>query len=50
MLVRWLDYSRAMAAVLDELEDDQLEHLAGGLAVLAEMTRMLQEGDKRDRS
>jgi DNA-binding MarR family transcriptional regulator len=49
------DESRAarratLAAVLDELDADQVEHLANGLEVLAEMTRMLQEGDKRDRS
>jgi DNA-binding MarR family transcriptional regulator len=52
---RIADESRAarratLAAVLDELEPDQVEHLANGLAVLSEMTRMLQEGDKRDRS
>ena len=48
------DESRAarrtkLAAVVDELEAEQVEHLAGGLRVLAEMTRKLQEGDERDR-
>jgi DNA-binding MarR family transcriptional regulator len=52
---RIADESRAarratLAAVLDELEAGQVKHLASGLEVLAEMTRMLQEGDKRDRS
>jgi DNA-binding MarR family transcriptional regulator len=52
---RIADESRAarratLAAVLDELDADQVEQLARGLEVLAEMTRMLQEGDKRDRS
>ena len=40
----------ALAAVLDELDAEQVDDLAGGLEVLAEMTRMLQEGDQRDRS
>jgi DNA-binding MarR family transcriptional regulator len=52
---RIADESRAarratLAAVLDELDADKVEQLARGLEVLAEMTRMLQEGDKRDRS
>jgi DNA-binding MarR family transcriptional regulator len=52
---RIADESRAarratLAAVLDELDADQVEHLVNGLEVLAEMTRMLREGDKRDRS
>jgi DNA-binding MarR family transcriptional regulator len=33
----------ALSAVLDELDDGQLERLANGLEVLAEMTRMLHE-------
>jgi DNA-binding MarR family transcriptional regulator len=33
----------ALSAVLDELDVGQLERLANGLEVLAEMTRMLQE-------
>ena len=33
----------ALASVLDELEPDQLDSLQQGLAVLAEMTRMLHE-------
>jgi DNA-binding MarR family transcriptional regulator len=52
---RIADESRAarratLAAVLDELDADQVDHLVNGLEVLAEMTEMLQEGDKRDRS
>jgi DNA-binding MarR family transcriptional regulator len=52
---RIADESRAarratLAAVLDELDADQVEHLVNGLEVLAEMTRMLRVGDKRDRS
>ena len=44
---RIADESRAarramLAGVLDELHADQVERLAGGLEVLAEMTRMLQ--------
>jgi DNA-binding MarR family transcriptional regulator len=33
----------ALSAVLDELDDRQIDTLAGGLAVLAEVTRMLHE-------
>jgi DNA-binding MarR family transcriptional regulator len=33
----------ALAAVLDRLDDTQIDSLAKGLSVLAEMTRMLQE-------
>lgn len=33
----------ALAAVLDDLDGCQIETLTGGLAVLAEMTRMLHE-------
>jgi DNA-binding MarR family transcriptional regulator len=33
----------ALAAVLDDLDGYQIETLTGGLAVLAEMTRMLHE-------
>lgn len=33
----------ALAAVLDDLDECQIETLTGGLAVLAEMTRMLHE-------
>jgi DNA-binding MarR family transcriptional regulator len=33
----------ALSAVLDELGADQIENLASGLGVLAEMTRMLHE-------
>ena len=45
---RIADESRAarratLAAVLDELDADRVEHLEGGLGVLAEMTRMLRE-------
>ena len=40
----------ALAAVLDELDAGQVDDLARGLQVLAEMTRKLQEGDQRDRS
>lgn len=52
---RIADESRAarrttLAAVLDELDAEQVDDLARGLAVLAEMTRKLQEGDERDRS
>lgn len=52
---RIADESRAarratLAAVLDKLDAEQVEDLANGLQVLAEMTRILQEGDKRDRS
>ncbi|MDH6245356.1 MarR family transcriptional regulator [Mycobacterium sp. OTB74] len=34
----------ALHTVLDRLDDSQIESLAKGLQVLAEMTRMLQEG------
>jgi DNA-binding MarR family transcriptional regulator len=37
----------ALSAVLDELDADQIESLSGGLKVLAEMTRMLHESEKR---
>jgi DNA-binding MarR family transcriptional regulator len=52
---RIADESRAarratLAAVVDELDAEQVEHLARGLRVLAEMTRMLQEGNERDRT
>ena len=52
---RIADESRAerratLAAVLDELDAEQVDDLARGLQVLAEMTRKLQEGDQRDRS
>jgi DNA-binding MarR family transcriptional regulator len=52
---RIADESRAerratLGAVLDELDAEQVDHLASGLQVLAEMTRKLQEGDQRDRS
>jgi DNA-binding MarR family transcriptional regulator len=38
----------ALAAVLDELDADQVESLASGLKVLAEMTRMLHESETRE--
>jgi DNA-binding MarR family transcriptional regulator len=38
----------AMAAVVDDLDAEQIENLARGLRVLAEMTRKLQERDDRD--
>jgi DNA-binding MarR family transcriptional regulator len=41
---------KALAAVVDELDVEQVEQLACGLRVLAEMTGKLQEGDERDRS
>jgi DNA-binding MarR family transcriptional regulator len=41
---------KALAAVVDELDAEQVEQLACGLRVLAEMTGKLQEGDERDRS
>jgi DNA-binding MarR family transcriptional regulator len=49
------DESRAarrvtLSTVLDELDADKVARLADGLEVLSEMTRMLQEGDRRDRS
>lgn len=52
---RIADESRAerramLAAVLDELDAEQVDDLARGLHVLTEMTRKLQEGDQRDRS
>jgi DNA-binding MarR family transcriptional regulator len=37
------DRRAALSAVLDELDDRQIDTLAGGLAVLAEVTRMLHE-------
>jgi DNA-binding MarR family transcriptional regulator len=40
----------AIAAVVDDLDAEQVEHLAQGLRVLAEMTRKLQEGNERGRS
>jgi DNA-binding MarR family transcriptional regulator len=40
----------ALAAVVGELEAEQVEHLARGLRVLAEMSRKLQEGSERDRN
>jgi DNA-binding MarR family transcriptional regulator len=39
-----------LAAIVDELDAQQVEHLARGLRVLAEMTRRLQEGNERDRT
>jgi DNA-binding MarR family transcriptional regulator len=52
---RIADESRAarratLAAVVDELDAEQVEHLARGLRVLAEMTRKLQERSERDRT
>ena len=52
---RIADESRAsrratLAAVVDELDAEQAEHLALGLRVLAEMTRKLREGSERDRT
>ena len=52
---RIADESRAarratLAAVVDELDAEQVEHLALGLRVLAEMTRKLREGSERDRT
>lgn len=35
----------ALAAVLDRLEPDRIDALTNGLDVIAEMTRMLREGD-----
>jgi DNA-binding MarR family transcriptional regulator len=40
----------AIAAVVDDLDAEQVEHLAQGLRVLAEMTRKLQKGNERGRS
>ena len=37
----------ALAAVLDELAEDQLESLTRGLAVLAEITRMLHQHERQ---
>jgi DNA-binding MarR family transcriptional regulator len=36
----------ALAAVLDELDESQIQTLRGGLAVLAELTRMLHERER----
>jgi DNA-binding MarR family transcriptional regulator len=36
----------ALAAVLDELDESQIQTLTGGLAMLAEMTRMLHEHER----
>ncbi len=36
----------ALAAVVDELDAEQVEHLAQGLRVLADMTRKLHEGNE----
>ena len=52
---RIADESRAarratLAAVVDELDAEQVEHLALGLRVLAEMTRKLREGSEHDRT
>ena len=52
---RIADESRAarratLAAVVDELDAEQVQHLALGLRVLAEMTRKLREGSERDRT
>ncbi|MGY4647508.1 DNA-binding MarR family transcriptional regulator [Mycobacterium sp. URHB0021] len=38
-----LERRAALSAVLDELDDEQLDHLASGLEVLADMTRILHE-------
>lgn len=38
-----LERRAALSAVLGELDDEQLDHLASGLEVLAEMTRILHE-------
>ncbi len=51
---RMADESRAarratLATVINELDAEQVDHLANGLRVLAEMTRKLQEGNERDR-
>jgi DNA-binding MarR family transcriptional regulator len=40
----------ALATVVDELNAEQVDHLARGLRVLAEMTRKLHEGNERDRT
>jgi DNA-binding MarR family transcriptional regulator len=40
----------ALATVVDELDAHQIDQLAHGLRVLAEMTRKLQEGNERDRT
>ena len=52
---RIADKSRAarratLAAVVDDLDAEQVEDLARGLRVLAEMTRKLKEGEDRDRN
>ena len=36
----------ALAAVLDELDEGQIQTLTGGLAVLAEITRMLHQHER----
>lgn len=38
----------ALTSVLDELDKSQIEMLTGGLAVLAEMTRMLHQHETRE--